>query len=86
MNPVFYVAEIVLLVIGALLIAVEPAVIRLERKVIRLERKVIRAIRRYIRRKKTEFCVRKLECFGMSVSPAPAMTAEEVIASCNSLR
>ena len=79
MNPVFFVAEIVILIIGALLIAVEPALIRFERK-------VIRAIRRYFRRKKTESCVRKLERFGMSVSPAPAMTAEEVIASCNSLR
>jgi hypothetical protein len=74
MNPAFFVAELIILVLVCLGIALEPKLIRFERRAAR-----------WIRQKITNLRARKLEDVGLSVVPAPAMTAEEIVKVCNSL-
>ena len=74
MNPAFYVIEIILAVVVMVMIAKEHVLIRFERKVVR-----------WFRQKITDLRARKLENAGLTVTPAPAMTAEEIVKVCNSL-
>lgn len=74
MNPVLFVAELIILVLVCVGIAIEPKLIRFERRAAR-----------WIRQKITNLRARKLEDVGLSVTPAPAMTAEEIVKVCNSL-
>lgn len=74
MNPAFFVAELIILVLICVGIAIEPKLIRFERR-----------IAGWFRQKITDLRARKLEDVGLSVVPAPAMTAEEIVKVCNSL-
>ena len=85
MNPAFFVSEIALIVLVLVMIAEEKALIRFERKVGRWLRKIFQTLHRLVKARKTNACVRKLERIGLSVSPAPAMTADEIVKVCGSL-
>lgn len=81
MNPAFFVAELIILVLVCVGIATEPTLIRFERRAAKWIRQKITVIRANI----AAIRARKLERVGLSVTPDPAMTAEEIVKVCNSL-